>query len=109
MRLILDELGPAQDVRLRPPVVRALIADGVVEAQPDLSDPDLWRVRAGGKVGVGRVGDVEVWVRPKVPIDRLFFLLGYALNPVGWRDDTAGLAARDDLVPALAEALGRQA
>jgi 5-methylcytosine-specific restriction enzyme subunit McrC len=104
----LDELGPPQPVRLAPHVGRALDASGVVEARPDLAEPGLWLVQAAGVVGVARIADVEIWVRPKVPIEGLLFLLGYAKNPLGWRDETADVEARDDLVPALAQALGRQ-
>jgi 5-methylcytosine-specific restriction enzyme subunit McrC len=107
-QLVLDELAAPRQVRLAPPTAQALVTSGVVEAQPDPYDRELWWVRAAGKVGVARIGDLEVWVRPKVTIDRLFFLLGYALKPVSWRDDTVDLAQRDDLLPALAETLGRQ-
>ena len=37
------------------------------------------------------VAGVTVWIRPKVEIRRILFLLGYAKNP-GWRDDTVELA-----------------
>lgn len=49
-----------------------------------------------------------MWVRPKVRIDRLLFLLGYAITPRGWRDEDVAVAAVDDLVPAVARALCRQ-
>jgi len=106
--IALDELGSEQPLRLAPRAGRALNSSGVVEARPDLADAGLWWVQAAGMVGVARIADVEIWVRPKVPIERLFFLLGYAKNPLGWRDETLDVEVRDDLVPALAQALGRQ-
>jgi 5-methylcytosine-specific restriction enzyme subunit McrC len=106
--LTLDELGPPQAVRLSASAGRALAVSGVVDAQTDPAGEGTWLVRAAGKVGVARVGDMEIWVQPKVPIDRLLFLVGYALNPVGWRAETAQVDAHDDLVPAVTQALGRQ-
>lgn len=109
IRIELDELGPAVLIRLTEAAGRGLIASQIVEAAPALKDPPMWLVRAAGKVGVARIGDVEVWVRPKVSIDRLLFMLGYAINPAGWRDDTVDMIGGDDLLPALAHALWRQA
>ncbi|MEH0937359.1 McrC family protein [Micromonospora psammae] len=68
----------------------------------------LWSVRAGRKVGAARIGGVELYIEPKVPVARLLFLLGYARNPHRWQDDTVALAAEQGLVPAVASALWRQ-
>ncbi|MGH3321610.1 MAG: McrC family protein [Streptosporangiaceae bacterium] len=104
----LDELGPPVPVRLAPEQARRLMESGVAEVVPDPYASGLWMVRPAGQVGVARVGDVEVWVRPKVRIERLLFLLGYAIDPRGWRDDTVALSAAEDLIPAVAQALWRQ-
>jgi 5-methylcytosine-specific restriction enzyme subunit McrC len=49
---------------------------------------------------------------PKTPVSRLFFLLGFSLDPArAWRDDREGTVdtgAYDDVVPALAHAVERQ-
>jgi len=108
IRVELDELGPWVEVRLTHRQGAALAASGVVEAGPAPYDPDRWLVRAAGKVGVAEVAGIEVWIRPKVRIERLLFLLGYALDPRGWRDEPVSLASVDELVPALAQALWRQ-
>jgi 5-methylcytosine-specific restriction enzyme subunit McrC len=66
--------------------------------------PGRWEVSDAGKVGVTRLGDVTVWIRPKIAIDRLLWLLGYAKNP-GWKwSGGVGFEPVDELVPALAEA-----
>lgn len=83
----------------------ALAESGVVDAVR-LGGGE-WAVSATTKVGVATVGDLTIWIRPKVEIARLLFLLGYARNP-GWREDTVAMAAVDDLVPALAEAFVEQ-
>ena len=67
-----------------------------------------WEVGPSTKVGVVSVGGVTVWIRPKVHISRVLFLLGYAKN-LGWRADQVALAEVNDLVPVLARAFADQA
>lgn len=62
-----------------------------------------WEIGPTTKVGVTSIGDVTVWIRPKVDIARVLFLLGYAHKP-GWRDDTVAMSEVSDLLPALAHA-----
>lgn len=101
------ELGRSQHP-LTPEQGRALAASNVVSASPSALEPGMWDLSANGKVGVARVADLEVWITPKLPIERLLFLVGYAADPTGWRDDTVGLDTRDGLIPAIAQALWRQ-
>jgi 5-methylcytosine-specific restriction enzyme subunit McrC len=49
-----------------------------------------------------------VIVRPKVPADRVLFLLSYALDPVRWQDRQATYAAEPDLVEGMAALYGRE-
>src|SRR5690606_38389124 len=67
-----------------------------------------WQVRSRGYVGAARVGDVEVRIAPKLPVDRLLFLVGFAASGRHWRPDDVPYAPADELVPVLAEALSRQ-
>ncbi|RBQ20609.1 restriction endonuclease [Spongiactinospora rosea] len=87
---------------------RRLAASDIVRARPSPYDSAVWQITPQGKVGVARVGDVEVWVTPKLAIDRLLFLVGYAADPKGWRDDLVQLDIRQSLIPAVAQALWRQ-
>ena len=107
-RVELPELGSAT-VRLTPEQGRRLARSGVVSASPSAYEPGVWEVGALRRVGVARVGEVEVWIDPKLPVDRLLFLIGYARDPRGWRDETVRLDPREGLVPAVAQALRRQA
>lgn len=84
----------------------ALAASGVVTAFR--IGGGEWEIGPSTKVGVVAVGDVTVWIRPKLHISRMLFLLGYAKNP-GWRSDQVSLAEVDDLVPVLAQAFADQA
>ncbi|QIK06138.1 restriction endonuclease [Streptomyces sp. ID38640] len=110
----LVEHGPAVSLALPEAVGRALSAARIVEASPDPHTPGYWQLRAGNKVGAVAVdvpGGTPVTVRitPKLPVSRLFFLLGYSLDPRGsWWDGQVEVAEHRDLLPALAHAVERQ-
>ncbi|MGH2820780.1 MAG: McrC family protein [Actinomycetota bacterium] len=109
MRVLrLRELGEPVEEPLDGDVVAEFVAAGVVSAERS-AVPGRWLVRAGTKVGVARLRDVEVWVAPKIEIERLFFLLGYARNLSGWREETVPFARREELLSAVALAFERQA
>ncbi|WP_316755420.1 McrC family protein [Streptomyces herbicida] len=111
----LVEHAPAVSVALPDAVGRALAAGDVLDAAPDPYTPGRWSLRAGSKVGAVAVAvpgadeTLTVRVTPKTPIARLFFLLGYSLDPKGgWRDGEVEVAEEQDLLPALAHAVERQ-
>jgi 5-methylcytosine-specific restriction enzyme subunit McrC len=104
----LDELGPAAELRLTSEQGRSLAGSGVVTAAPSPYRADIWQIRAAGKVGAARIGDIEIQIRPKVPIARLLFLLGYAEHAAAWRPETVPVAEAAELIPAVAQALWRQ-
>lgn len=104
--LQLTELSAASVVTVDDDAASALTAAGVLGGHRVA--PRVWELAPGTKVGVARVGDVTVWIRPKVPIERILFLMGYARHP-GWRTDDVDLADIEDLLPALAEAFAVQA
>lgn len=104
VRLI--EGGEPVERRLDDSTGEALVRCGAVDAIR-LGGGE-WRIAPTSKVGVVSVADVTVWVRPKVSINRILFMLGYAHKP-GWRDDDVAMEGVDDLVPALAGAFVIQA
>ena len=73
-----------------------------------LADGGGWAVSGAGKVGVARIGEIVVRVRPKVPIARIFYLLGYGRG-FSWRDDIVPYDTEADLVHVIAESFARQA
>ncbi|WP_405014104.1 McrC family protein [Kitasatospora sp. NBC_01539] len=113
--LSLTEYGPWMAARLAPAVGQALAASRIVEARPDVDGPGdstRWQVRALNYVGAVRIGGVELRITPKLPIRRLFFLLGYAADPRGVQRPIGGEVQVDqerDLLPAVAHAFERQA
>nr|WP_093710643.1 restriction endonuclease [Streptomyces sp. 2131.1] len=109
---LFEHAGPVSR-RLPDEVGRALAASGIVEAAPDVCLPGHWVLRAGSRVGAVAVTvpgrePVTLRITPKVPIDRLFFLLGYSLDPRGWRDGEVEVAEHRGLLSALAHAFERQ-
>ncbi|MFF8309711.1 McrC family protein [Streptomyces lydicus] len=113
----LIEHAPATRLTLPDAVGRALAASDIVDATPDPYTPGRWSLRAGSKVGAVAVAvttpgggeAVTVRVTPKVPIARLFFLLGYSFDPKdGWRDGEVEVAEHREVLPALAHAVERQ-
>jgi 5-methylcytosine-specific restriction enzyme subunit McrC len=55
------------------------------------------------------VADVTVYVRPKIDIAQLLFLVDYADKPVEWRDPLAGVAETGDLAATVADVFVRLA
>ncbi|MHB9757465.1 McrC family protein [Streptomyces sp. BYX5S] len=112
--ITLWEYGDTVSVPLDAAVGRALVASRFLDSvAPDPERPGHWRLRAGNQVGAVRLpGGTVLRIAPKTPVGRLFFLLGFSLNPAGaWRDSregAVGTGAHDDVVPALAYAVERQ-
>jgi 5-methylcytosine-specific restriction enzyme subunit McrC len=100
-RLALGEYETLDDAELPDDEAVALAATGAVEVLRT-ADPGRWTLRAGQYVGAIRAGETELQIRPKVPVERLLYLLGYARDPQGWRDDEVQLTGVDELVPAMA-------
>ncbi|GAA1946098.1 McrC family protein [Kitasatospora viridis] len=110
----LVEHAPAVSRPLPDTAGRALAASRILDtAAPDPYRTGHWTLRAGSKVGAVTLDvpggePVAVRIAPKVPIARLFFLIGYSLDPRGWRDGQVELGENHDVLPALAHAVERQ-
>ncbi|MEU3605991.1 restriction endonuclease [Streptomyces sp. NPDC035033] len=110
----LREHGPAVSVPLDAGTGQALAAAGVLRsATPDPARAGNWLLRAGSRVGAIRLpGGPVVRIMPKTPVTRLFFLLGFSLDPArAWHDSRKGTVdtgGHEDIVPALAHAVERQ-
>ena len=76
---------------------------GLVEVVPEAS-PGRWLLRPQGKVGAVSVGEFEVRVAPKVPINRIVFMLAHAMGGVTWQEQSVGVEHDVDIVHVLAEA-----
>jgi len=72
-----------------------------ITVTPSLEQEGCYDLTPGSWVGVIDLGDryVEIW--PKIPMDRLLFLISYALDRRGWRETVTGLAAAPSLYEAV--------
>ena len=67
--------------------------------------PDVERgyfLKASSYIGAVNIGDLAITVRPKVPIDRVMFLITYAMDPRHWRRDSVDLERDENLIEAVA-------
>lgn len=101
--LILREGAAPRLVELRRATADALLASGVL-AMTRTDEPGWWEIAAGTQVGVVSVDGLEVLIQPKINIDRLVFLIGYARRPKHWRHDLVHLDRDAALPEALADA-----
>ena len=62
---------------------------------------DAYILRPSSYIGVLALGDLVAVVRPKIPIDRVMFMISYALDIGTWRPDDAPLASDPDLLEAI--------
>jgi 5-methylcytosine-specific restriction enzyme subunit McrC len=107
-RIELTETGPDIECPLTLSQGRRLARSGVVRAVPSSYDPGSWLVGPAGMVGAARIGDVEIRIAPKVAIERLLFLAGYAQHGAVWRPEDVLLPEAAGLVPVMAQVLWRQ-
>jgi len=103
--LLLRESSPPQRERISNFVAAEIVRLGIATVTP-LGDGS-WLVSGVAKVGVIRVGDTELRIEPKVPLDRIFFLLSRTLEWGAWRDEDVRLDSVDDFYPAIGELFTR--
>ncbi len=68
----------------------------------------LWELRPSSFIGVVRCGELNVVIRPKIAIDRVMFLISYALSPSDWRPAPFGLTPDADIMEAIIPAFVRR-
>ena len=65
---------------------------------------DSYVLRPSSHIGVTTAGDLAVLVRPKIPMDRVMFVLAYALGIWDWVRDDATLAGDSEVLEAIVPA-----
>ncbi|GAA4937040.1 McrBC 5-methylcytosine restriction system component [Streptomonospora halophila] len=111
-RIELTEHAPRTGVALTAAQAAALAACELVTMKPEPGG--TWTLTADkGLVGAVRVGpqdaDVELRIAPKLAVQRIMFLIGYAQHGVHWRRHSVEAQERTDLLPAIAAAFARMA
>jgi 5-methylcytosine-specific restriction enzyme subunit McrC len=72
-----------------------------ISIAPAAGSDDHYDLTPGSRVGAVTIGDFAVEIRPKLPIDRLLFLISYTLERRRWKDLEFDLAGADALVEAI--------
>ena len=96
-----------EDVRLDKDQLRAL-ADAPIEVTPSPDADGAYRLKTSSYIGALNVGDLAVVIRPKIPIDRVMFLIAYAMDPENWRKDAFELEKAPDVLEAIALAFAHR-
>jgi 5-methylcytosine-specific restriction enzyme subunit McrC len=68
----------------------------------------FYELTPGSTIGAVSLSGLAVEIRPKIPIDRVLFLLSYALDPRAWRTMRFDFEARGGILEAVVEAFLRQ-
>ena len=64
---------------------RKVLAGAHIDVTPPTDEGTTWVLRPSSRIGTIRVGDLSVIVRPKIPIDRVMFMVAYAIDPKDWK------------------------
>lgn len=104
--LILREGDAPKLIQLPADVAEALAACQLVQLVRT-ERAGWWEASALKHIGVVNVGGWQVVIEPKIGMNRLVFLMGYARSPTFWRDDRVRLDDESDLPEALADAFLR--
>jgi 5-methylcytosine-specific restriction enzyme subunit McrC len=109
MRLLrLSEYRTEPAVRLSPEERDALRRVAGVTVEPTPGTSDHYDVTPASRIGALSVGSLGVEIRPKVPIDRVLFLLSYAIDPASWQATGFDFEQDESLLEAIIPGFIRQ-
>lgn len=83
------------------PADRDALKDASVGISPTPGTQGVYDLTPGSKVGVVQTDTLSVEIRPKLPIDRVLFLISYALGVTDFRTDAFGFGDGPDLFEAM--------
>jgi 5-methylcytosine-specific restriction enzyme subunit McrC len=101
-RLTLTEYKTEPSVPLTREECRALldVAKGIT-VTPSLDQEGCYDLTPDSRIGAINLGALSIEIRPKVPVDRVLFLVSYALNPERWNDTPFDFGEESSLVEAI--------
>ena len=73
------------DVPLDNGQLRVLADAANIGISPAAVGNTTWVLRPSSYIGALNLGELAIVVRPKIPIDRVMFLVVYSLDPRRWR------------------------
>jgi len=68
---------------------------------PTAGSDDQYDLTPGANVGILRIGDLQVEIAPRLPVERVLFLVSYSLDPRAWRTQPTAVAGDDHLLEAM--------
>ena len=72
-----------------------------IEVSPPRSSDAMWVLKPSSYIGSFRLGTLSLVIRPKIPVDRVMFLVAYALDPRRWRQYVSQLLPDDDVLESI--------
>ena len=87
---------------------RDLLRDNKIDVAPTHGAQGLYDLTPGSWIGALSIGSLAVDIQPKIRLDRVMFLISYALDPKKWRDTGFDFGIEDSLVEAVVPGFVRQ-
>ena len=101
MQLTLREYEPSR-VNVPLDIERRKVLNAAsIEVTPPTDEEATWVLCPSSYIGTVRLGDLSVIVRPKIPIDRVMFLVAYAIDPKNWRKYPFNLSPDADVLESI--------
>jgi 5-methylcytosine-specific restriction enzyme subunit McrC len=100
--LTLNEYRTTEGIQLAPEELAALRqALPSISIAPSVVRSDAFDLTPTAEIGTVNLGTLALEIRPKLPIDRVLFLLAYAFDPARWREFPFDYSQRDSLLEAI--------
>lgn len=106
--LRLREHQATSGFELEPGEVDFLSDTAKVLVTPTVGRPGFYDLRPGSTIGMVELGDLTVEIRPKLPIERVLFLMSYALDPESFSQGMPEMSVARTLHEALVPAFVHQ-
>ena len=87
---------------------RDFLRESKIDVTPTQGAQGRYDLTPGSWIGALSTGSLAVEIRPKIPLDRVMFLISYALAPSKWRDTGFDFGVEDSLVEAIVPGFVRQ-
>jgi 5-methylcytosine-specific restriction enzyme subunit McrC len=89
-------------VELTPDEWRALASiNKWIAIRPSLLGEGFYELTPDSHVGAMNLESLSIEIRPKIPIDRVLFLIAYSLDSASWRETPFDYGEQDSLVEAI--------
>lgn len=100
----LDEYEEKLLPKVSKEVAAAINQTGFITVEPTFGEESIFR--ADSKIGIVRVGDIQIKVMPKFPVNNLFYLLGLH-DGIKFESDTVDIAESRDITDLIFESFLR--